>query len=90
MLIVYFIQLSNADLDIDERVTSENSMSEDARAEIDLLVEMKKTCPYLVGYGIGFPSKNGASSESTTYTVNKTCNYYAKQHEEDYQTYGEI
>ena len=66
-------------------------MEEEVKSQVKLLVEMRqKNMKYLVGYGIGFPHKQGVSGDATNYIVNKTCNYYTKQHEEDYQTYGEI
>ena len=38
---------------------------------------------YLVGYALGFPRKDGASFKSTMYTVNKTVNYFDKDHENE-------
>lgn len=91
LLIIYFIQPSNEGVDIDDYFTAENTMEEEVKSQVKLLLEMRqKNMKYLVGYGIGFPHKQGLSGDSTNYIVNKTCNYYTKQHEEDYQTYGEI
>lgn len=91
LLIIYFIQPSNEDVDIVDYFTAERTMEEEVKSQVELLLEMKKkNMQYLVGYGIGFPHKQGASENATNYIVNKTCNYYTKQHEEDYQTYGEI
>lgn len=91
LFIIYFIQPSNEDLDIDEYYTAENTIEEEVKSQIELLLELKqKKLKYLIGYGIGFPHKHGVSGDATNYIVNKTCNYYTKQHEEDYQTYGEI
>lgn len=91
LLIIYFIQPSNEGVDIDDYFTAENTMEEEVKSQVKLLLEMRqKNMKYLVGYGIGFPHKQGLSGDATNYIVNKTCNYYTKQHEEDYQTYGEI
>ena len=91
LLIIYFIQPSNEGVDVDDYFTAESTMEEEVKSQVKLLLEMRqKNMKYLVGYGIGFPHKQGVSGDATNYIVNKTCNYYTKQHEEDYQTYGEI
>lgn len=91
LLIVYFIQPDNGNVNETDLFTAENSHEEEVLSQVKLIHEMRDgDCPYLIGYAIGFPSKNGYCGESTVYVVNKTCNYYTKQHEEDYQMYGEI
>ena len=38
---------------------------------------------YLVGFAFGFPKKDDAVSENIMYTVNKTVNYFDKDHDEE-------
>ena len=91
LLIIYFIQPNNEGIDIENYFTAEESVEDEVKSQAKLLIEMQeKGIKYLVGYAIGFPNKQGVSEDATNYVVNKTCNYYAKQHEEDYQSYGEI
>lgn len=91
LLIIYFIQPQFGPIESLDLFTAENTREEKVKSEIKLWLELSNAkYPYLIGYAIGFPFKSGTSGEATNYVVNKTCNYYAKQHEEDYQSYGEI
>lgn len=90
LLIIYYIQPNNDDVDIESYYTAENSVDEVVLAQIRMLLDMKKNeLPYLIGFAIGFPKKEGVIDGATNYIVNRTCNYYEKQHQEDYNDYGE-
>ncbi len=85
-----YIQPNNDDVDIDSYHTAEDSVDEVVLAQIRMLLDMKKNkLPYLIGFAIGFPKKEGVIDGATNYIVNRTCNYYEKQHQEDYNDYGE-
>lgn len=75
ILIIYFIDPNNHDSteNIDYKYRSE---------EFELNLELiSSKYPYLVGYAIGFPFKDGENAQTTLYTVNKTVNYYDMDHE---------
>lgn len=79
LLIIYFIEPRNDGLCDEEKFTSTSNISEEIRLYLEL---MNRRYPYLVGYGVGFPQKEGFSEENTLYTVNKKVNYFEKEHEE--------
>ena len=82
LLIIYFVHPS---IEFDEEVySSDKTVSEEARDAIKLYRELQtRKYKYLVGYALGFPQKDGASFKSTMYTVNKTVNYFDKDHENE-------
>ncbi len=76
LLIIYFVDPNNHDEidNIDYKYLTE---------EHKLLMQLNSSrYSYLVGYAIGFPSKDGENGKTILYTVNKTVNYYDKDHEE--------
>ena len=79
LLIIYFIDPDNSELSDEEIHSGASSMKEDLLVRYELLTRHYN---YLVGYAIGFPAKEGAASESILYTVNRTVNYYEKDHYE--------
>lgn len=90
LLIIYFIEPNNGDENTEEDFSSENGKTRDIRNARNLIKELTvRKYNYLIGYAIGFPSKDGKFNIATSYVVNKSCNYYDKQHEEDYEMYGE-
>lgn len=82
LLIIYFVHPS---IEFDEEVySSYKTVNEEARDAIKLYKELQtRKYKYLVGYALGFPQKDGASFKSTMYTVNKTVNYFDKDHENE-------
>lgn len=83
LLIIYFVDLRN---DHDDG-TSEDLFTGEV-GFVDYIKLMLDQCVmkfnFVVGYAIGFPEKEGESSEATLYTVNKTANYFDNEHE-DYE-----
>lgn len=86
LLIIYFVNPDNEDTDREEKYTGVTSPDEYIKFHLDLY---NSKYPYLVGYGIGFPCIGGKHGEANNYTVNTSCDYYEKQHDEDEQKYGE-
>lgn len=84
LLILYFVRPSlPEELDEDD-FTSDKDTKEDIKDRVKLDLELQtRKYRYLVGYGLGFPRKQGASSETIMYTVNITVNYYDKDHENE-------
>jgi len=80
LLIVYFIEPTNKNNtteDIDYAVTH---IGDDEQ----FLNELKRRkYNFLIGYAIGFPSNENYNSKDEKYEVNKTVNYYDKEHEEE-------
>lgn len=76
ILIIYFINPDNHDSPSDN--IDYGYRSEEFKLNLELL---SSRYPYLVGYAIGFPNKKGENAKATLYTVNKTVNYYEKDHE---------
>lgn len=75
IIIIYFIDPNNKDSD-------ENNDYRYQQEELKLNLELSSSkYQYLVGYAIGFPAKDGEKTQTTLYTVNKTVNYYDKDHE---------
>lgn len=77
LLIIYFVEPHNNEKDNNN---DEKEFLEDFE---------KQNIKYLVGYGIGFPARDYASSKATLYTVNKKVNYYEHDHERYYDEEGE-
>lgn len=75
ILIIYFVDPNNHDSteNIDYKY-----ISEELKLNLELI---SSRYSYLVGYAIGFPRKDGEIEKTTLYTVNKTVNYYEKDHE---------
>ena len=75
ILIIYFVDPNNHDSteNIDYKY-----ISEELKLNLELI---SSRYSYLVGYAIGFPHKDGEIEKTTLYTVNKTVNYYEKDHE---------
>ena len=80
LLIIYFIHIDNSDQSEEDIHTSISDTKEEKRVKREL---QSRTFGYLVGYAIGFPNKDGATGENITYTVNKTVNYFEKEHEDE-------
>lgn len=79
LLIIYFIDLKN-DADntsVEEVFTSQADFGDFLVFHIDQIIAKMS---FVVGYAIGFPSKDGEKNAVTEYTVNKTVNYYDKDH----------
>ncbi len=76
LLIIYFVDPDNHDEPNDSAdykyISEENKLKRELRSN---------RYPYLVGYAIGFPSKDGEHEHAVLYTVNKTVNYYEKDHD---------
>ena len=71
-------------------VEPHNNEKENKNDEKEFLEDFEKqNIKYLVGYGIGFPARDYASSKATLYTVNKKVNYYEHDHESYYDEEGE-
>ena len=84
LLIIYFVRpLLSQDLDEDD-FTSDRDVAEDIKDMLRLNEELKtKKYPYIVGFSLGFPQKEGATKEVIMYTVNKTVNYFDMKHENE-------
>ena len=82
LLIIYFVHPS---IEFDEEVySSDKTVKEEVKDAIKLHSELQtRKYKYLVGYALGFPQKDGVLPEATMYTVNKTVNYYDKDHENE-------
>lgn len=80
LLIIYFIDPDNSEL-LDEDIHSAaSSKTEDDNVRREL--KMRKY-NFLVGFAIGFPKNNSACGENIMYTVNKSVNYFDKDHTND-------
>lgn len=79
LLIIYFIDLSNEDLENEERFTSIMDRGDEVKLYLEII---NRKYNYLVGYAIGFPKKDDADGEKVIYTVNRTVNWFEKEHEE--------
>ncbi len=79
LLILYFIDPDNSELTDDDIYTAVGNRVEEVKVKIEL---SHRKYNYLVGYAIGFPRKDEAIGENITYTVNKTVNWFEKDHEE--------
>ncbi len=87
ILIIYFINPEYGSIEYDENYfTSVCDPVKEVQLKKDLFYNKYN---FLVGYLIGFPKVKGNFGDNTVYTVNKTCNYYDKKHDEDYEMYGE-
>ena len=81
LLIIYFVDLRNENNDgtSEDLFTGETGFEDYLKLMLDQCVMDFK---FVVGYAIGFPQKEGETSETTLYTVNKTVNYFDKGHED--------
>ena len=84
LLIIYFVRPSlPKELD-EEDFVSDKDTKEDLADMMKLRRELQtRKYQYVVGYALGFPQKEGASSETIMYTVNKMVNYFDKDHENE-------
>ena len=84
MLIIYFINPS-LPVELEEELfTADKDAKEYIADMLKLCAELQtRKYKYIVGYALGFPQKDGVLPESTMYTVNKTVNYYDKDHENE-------
>lgn len=80
LLIIYFVDPDNRDLSDEEIHSGVSSIKEDIKVKLELRTRKYN---YLVGFAIGFPKKDDAISENIMYTVNKSVNYFEKDHEND-------
>lgn len=80
LLIIYFVYPDNSGLSEEEVHSGASSKAENEKIITEL---EKRKYKYLVGYGIGFPQKDNAITESILYTVNKTVNYFEKEHSDE-------
>ena len=80
LLIIYFIDPDNSELSDEDIHSGASSVKEDIKVKREL---MTRKYNFLVGFAIGFPKKDDAVSESIMYTVNKSVNYFEKDHEND-------
>ena len=79
LLIFYFIDPDNSDLTDEDIYTADSSIKE----ELNVRIELKyRKYNYLIGFAVGFPKKDNAVGENIIYTVNKTVNWFEKDHEE--------
>ena len=79
LFIIYFIDPDNSDLENEEIFTGV-SASENIKVRREL---QTRRYNYLIGFAIAFPEKENAVSESIMYTVNKSVNYFDKDHDDE-------
>lgn len=79
LLILYFIDPDNSELTDEDIYTSESSLKDELKVKIEI---SRRKYNYLIGFAIGFPKKDDAVGENIIYTVNKTVNWFEKDHEE--------
>jgi len=79
LLIIYLIDLKNnfQNTSAEDIFTLEGDFGDFLNLSVD---QINTNMNFVVGYAIGFPMKDGETSSSTEYTVNKTVNYYDKEH----------
>lgn len=82
LLIIYFVDPDNSALSEEDLHAGASSIKEDVKVRREL---MTRKYNFLVGFAIGFPKKDDAISEDIMYTVNKSVNYFDKDHENDEQ-----
>lgn len=84
LIIIYFVRPSlSRELDEDDFV-SDKDTKEDIAEMMKLRKELQtRKYQYVVGYALGFPQKEGVSSKTIMYTVNKKVNYFDKDHENE-------
>lgn len=75
LLIVYFVTPIG--------VSANDTNTDEGKFRTKLQQEKELRYRFLVGYAIGFPSKDGQKDDAVLYTVNEKVNYYDKMHEED-------
>lgn len=79
LLILYFIDPDNSDLTDEDIYTADSSLKDELKVKVEL---SHRKYNYLIGFAVGFPKKNDATGENIIYTVNKTVNWFEKDHEE--------
>ena len=79
LLILYFIGLDNSGLSEEDIFGSDSSYGDELKVKLELT---HRKYNYLIGFAIGFPKKDDAVGENIIYTVNKTVNWFEKDHEE--------
>lgn len=80
LLMIYFVNPDNNDLSEEDKYAGVSIRSEEVKLKRELRTRKYN---YLVGFAFGFPKKDDAVSESIFYTVNKTVNYFEKDHEDE-------
>lgn len=80
LLILYFVNPDNADLSDEDRYAGVFDKTEERKLKQELKT---RKYSYFIGFAFGFPKKDDAVSESIMYTVNKTVNYFEKDHDEE-------
>lgn len=80
LLIIYFVYPDNKNVEEGERYTGVSSRERETS-----FVKRLNDCKYkyLVGFAIAFPKTDDSDGEDIKYTVNKTVNYYDKDHDEE-------
>lgn len=79
LLILYFIDPDNSDLTDEDIYTADSSLKDELKVKVELTHRKHN---YLIGFAVGFPKKDDATGENIIYTVNKTVNWFEKDHEE--------
>ena len=75
LLIIYFVTPIG--------ISANDTNTDEGKFRTKLQQEKELRYRFLVGYAIGFPSKDGQKDDAVLYTVNEKVNYYDKMHEED-------
>ena len=84
LLIVYFVKPSLPTEFDEEDFVSDKDPKEDVLEMLKLRKELDtRKYPFIVGYALGIPQKEGSFFETIMYTVNKTVNYFDKDHENE-------
>lgn len=78
LLIIYFIDPDNSELLDEDIYTADSSLKDELKVKIELT---RRKYNFLVGFAIGFPKKDDAEGENIIYTVNKTVNWFEKDHD---------
>ena len=78
LLIIYFIEPKN-DISDEEKHTGNSDWVETEKYKNELEANQ---ISFLVGFAIGVPTKFGVENEVKRYVVNKTVDYFKKDHEE--------
>lgn len=80
LLIIYFVYPDNKDLSDEDKYAGVSDQIEEKKLKRELLTRKYN---YLVGFAVGFPKNKNSDGENIMYTVNKTVNYFEKDHAED-------
>lgn len=80
LLIIYFVYPDNNNVDAAERFAGVSTKERENEYVARVNASKYK---YLVGFAIGFAKTDDGEGEDISYTVNKTVNYYDKNHDEE-------